>query len=150
MKCNPVLCVALLCASCTDFPKDPEGTLNRIRSEGRFRVGIIAPLGLREGAAPEVGPFLTAVGTAASARPAIISGDAEPLLGKLKQGELDLVIGRFEKKSPWSTFVEIGPPLRRETQGETEFLLAPVMRNGENAWIALVEVQARNQGANAR
>jgi hypothetical protein len=150
MKCNPALWLALLCASCTDFPKDPEGTLNRIRSEGRFRVGIIAPLGLQKGNDPELAPFLTAVGTAASARPAVISGDAEPLLGKLKQGQLDLVIGRFEKKSPWSTLVEIGPPLRSERQGKTELLLAPVMRNGENAWIALVEAQARNAGANAR
>lgn len=121
----------------------------RIRHEGAFRVGIIAPLA-QKGGSPEVSTFLGKVSSAASARPAVVTGDAEPLLSKLKEGELDLVIGRFEKKSPWGTSVDIGPPLRTGKRGKTEFVLAPVMRNGENAWIALVEAEARNSARRPR
>ncbi|HEX8585375.1 MAG TPA: hypothetical protein VF680_13330 [Allosphingosinicella sp.] len=80
----------------------------------------------------------------------MIRGDAEPMLDQLEQGELDLVIGRFEKKSPWAKLVTIGPPLRREMQGKTEFRLAPVLRNGENAWIALVEREVRDAAPEAQ
>jgi hypothetical protein len=40
--------------------------------------------------------------------------------------------------------------LRREKQGKTEFHLAPVLRNGENAWIGLVEREVRNAAPQAQ
>jgi hypothetical protein len=136
-----VLCLALLTASCGDFPRDPEGTLARVRSQGVFRVGLvtIAP----EGAdGSQVAALLAGIGKSAGARAELIRGDAEPML--------DLVIGRFEKKSPWAKLVTIGPPLRRDMQGKTEFRLAPVLRNGENAWVALVEREVRNAAPEAQ
>ena len=144
-----VLCLALLTASCGDFPRDPEGTLARVRSQGVFRVGLvtIAP----EGAdGSQVAALLAGIGKSAGARAELIRGDAEPMLDQLEQGELDLVIGRFEKKSPWAKLVTIGPPLRRDMQGKTEFRLAPVLRNGENAWVALVEREVRNAAPEAQ
>jgi hypothetical protein len=133
-------CLCLLAASsCGDFPRDPEGTLDRVRAERSFRVGLVAPLDSE----PKVGALLGRIGKASGASPRVEPGSTELLLHRLEQGELDLVVGGFEKKSPWATRVTIGPPLRIEKQGKTEFHLAPVMRNGENAWIALVEREAR-------
>ena len=143
------LAMALLCASCTDFPRDPQGTLDRIRSEGSYRVGLVAPLS-RGGGYAELPAFLDRVSAAASASPQITTGDSEPLLLQLEEGELDLVVGRFDKKSPWATKVEIGPALRIEKHGKAELHLAPAMRNGENAWIALIEAQARDSAGKAR
>lgn len=140
-----IFALALLSVSCADFPRDPEGTLERVRGEGSFRVGLVAPLA-PDGAA-EVPKFLAGVSRATAARPHLTTGDAEPLLLKLEEGELDLVIGRFDKKSPWATKVEIGPALSSAKQGKATVELAPAMRVGENAWIALVEGEARNVGA---
>lgn len=137
-----VLCLTLLVASCGDFPRDPEGTLERVRTQGSFRVGLITA-NEEGGSAREVANLLASIGQRTGARPEVMQGDGEPMLDRLEQGELELVIGRFEKRSPWARLVTIGPPLRIEKQGKAEFHLAPVMRNGENAWITLVEREVR-------
>ena len=144
MKRTLLLCLLLAAAaSCGPFPRDPEGTLERVRSEGRFHVGLVAPLG--EGRPdPKADHLLRRVAERSGASPKIERGGAEPLLDRLKQGDLDLVIGRFEKKSPWARLVSFSPPLRVEKQGKTTFHLTAAMRNGENGWIALVESEARN------
>lgn len=72
-----------------------------------------------------------------------MGGDAEPLLARLEESELDLVVGRFTKTSPWATLVALTPPLATEKQGKTEIVLAAAMANGENEWISLVEREAR-------
>ena len=135
--------MTLLTASCGEFPRDPEGTLKRVRSEHSFRVGLVTTPTENEPHA-EVVALLAAIGRRVEARPDIVRGDGEPMLKQIEEGELDLVIGRFEKKSPWAKSVTIGPPLRKEKRGKAEFHLAPVMQNGENAWIALVEREVRN------
>ena len=147
MKMPLALALLLTASACGDFPRDPDGTLDRIRSEGRFNVGLVAPL-TAQGGPHEA--FLDRLGNKTSARPAFTTGDSEPLLKKLEEGELDLVIGHFDKKSPWSTMVEIGPALHSEKQGKATIELTPVMPVGENAWIALVEAEARNAGGEAR
>ena len=129
--------------SCSDFPKDTESTLQRVKAERSFRVGLVSS-DTSPAADPKVHAFLRSVGQAAQASPRIEQGEAEVLMPRLEQGELDLVIGRFEKKSPWSSLVTIGPPLRRLRHGKTECRVAPAMRNGENAWVALIERAARN------
>lgn len=82
--------------------------------------------------------------------PVIERGDAEGLLKGLEQGRLDLVLGRFEKKSPWLSLVTFSPPLRVEKEGKETFHLAAAMRNGENAWIGLVEREARDVAPEAQ
>ena len=142
-----VLCLACLAASsCGDFPRDPESTLERVRAERVFRVGLVAPLHERS-LDPRAKTLLRRVGQAAGARPFVQIGDAEPLLNQLEEGELDLVIGRFEKASPWKRLVSFGPPLRIEKHKKAEFHLTAAARNGENAWIGLLEAEARNAGA---
>ena len=138
------LSLALLAAgSCADFPRDPEGTLNRVRAERSFRIGLVAPL---SGSDPKVDALIRRVSKVSGARGQVESSDAEPLLNRLEEGELDLVIGRFEVASPWKRLVSFSPPLRIERHGKTRFQLVAAMRNGENAWIGLVEREAREVG----
>jgi hypothetical protein len=140
---------AALATSCGQFPRDPEDTLNRVRSEGSFRVGLVAPLGQGRLDA-KAAQLIQRVSSSAGAQARLEIGDAEPLLDRLESGDLDLVLGRFEKKSPWARLVTFGPPLRVEKQGKTTFHLTAAMRNGENAWIALVEREARNVAPEAQ
>jgi hypothetical protein len=130
-------------ASCGDFPKDPRSTLERIRTERAFRVGLVSQVSDR-GVDPATKQLVDAVSAAVPAAPTFVQGETEVLLTGLEDGQLDLVIGRFEKKSPWSARVTFGPPLKTDWQGKSQLLLRPVMQNGENGWIALVEREARN------
>jgi hypothetical protein len=100
--------------------------------------------------APEVWVFLDRLSRKLAATPQARTGDAETLLTQLEEGEIDLVVGRFEKKSPWLDRVTIGPPLRLEPEGKLEFQLAPAMSTGENAWIALIEREVRNIAPHAQ
>ena len=138
---------AVALASCGPFPADPRGTLERVRSERSYRVGLIAPA---DRSMPEAGRLLRRVSAATGASPRVQTGDAEPLLKRLEEGELDLVVGRFDAKSPWKLQVSFGPALRREKQGKTRLQLLPAMRNGENAWISLVERAARDARESGR
>ena len=76
---------------------------------------------------------------ATGARPALEAGAAEPLLTRLEEGGLDLVVGEFAEKSPWSTRVTFTDPIAVEGP----VMLAAAARNGENAWIGLVHREAR-------
>ena len=139
--------VFLAAGSCSDFPRDPEGTLDRVRAERSFRVGLVAPI---SGTDPRVDALLRRVAKVSGARGRVERGDAEPLLTRLEEGDLDLVIGRFKTASPWKRKVSFSPPLRIEKHGKTKFQLVAAMRNGENAWIGLVEREAREVGEPAR
>jgi hypothetical protein len=129
-------------ASCGDFPKDPRSTLERVRTERAFRVGLVSKAS-DSGVDPATKQLVEAISTAVPALPTFVRGETEVLLIGLEEGQLDLVIGRFEKKSPWSARVTFGPPLKTDWQGKSQLLLRPVMQNGENGWIALIERQAR-------
>lgn len=149
MRTRATWCLTLLlAASCSsEFPRDPDRTLDKIRAEQRIDVGLIAPLAASE---PKVHALLDRLTQATDAVPAVEAGDAEPLLKRLEAGDLDLVVGRFDKKTPWAKMVTLGPALRTQKAGKTELRLVPVMRNGENAWIGLVERTARDVAPEAQ
>lgn len=133
--------ISMLCASC-GLPKDTDGTLERVRGARQIRVGLI--LSSPEASLdPRAGALLERLQRATGAQPRIFPGDAEPLLARLEEEELDLVIGRFTSSSPWRTLVALSPPLATTKQGKTEIILAAAMANGENEWISLVEREAR-------
>lgn len=131
-----LLGAALLAAGCGSIPSDPDGTLDRIRSQRVFRVGLIA--------SPEPPPesartLLRRLSRATGARARLEPGAAEALLTRLEEGGLDLVLGELAEKSPWAARVTLTEPL---AAGEGT-ILAAATRNGENAWIALVHREAR-------
>ena len=141
-----LLLLFLGASGCADFPRDPEGTLDRVRATGSFSVGIVSSGRPAAEAGPERAMIL-AVARNSGARAAIVNGSAEPLLMQLEKGELDFVIGQFSASSPWRSQVHMLPPLasRRDRTGRTE--LNAAARNGENGWIALLHRSARAAGA---
>lgn len=133
------LCFLLL-PGCSDFPKDPDGTLERIRSERRLTVGIVAG---QPGTAGMERAYVARVAAAANARPVIETGPADALIGRMVAGEIDLVIGEFGANSPWSRRVSFLPPLRERVTPSGNLLLLPAAPNGENAWVGLLYRQAK-------
>jgi ABC-type amino acid transport substrate-binding protein len=148
MKWRLALCAALALAACDRLPRDPDGTLDRVRAERRFRVGLIATGGTPIGAEPE-SVFLARVARAAGAQPVLKEGASEPLLLELEDGRLDLVIGPLSPESPWVDRVALLRPIG-ETVAPQHLLLTPIARNGENRWIMLLEREARTVAAGER
>ncbi|HYG48868.1 MAG TPA: hypothetical protein VD846_13125 [Allosphingosinicella sp.] len=145
MKPALLLAAALMIGGCDSIPADPDGTLARVRGEGRFRVGMIASAG-RPMVADGTAALLKGLSGATGARAAVEHGAAESLLTRLEDGDLDLVVGEFAEKSPWAAKVTLSEPIGR--RGPT--ILAAAARNGENAWIALVHREARAVASGGR
>lgn len=141
MKWPSVLCVALALAGCDRLPRDPDGTLDRVRAERIFRVGLIAsgdsPVGAERQRA-----YLARVARTTGATPRLKEGASEPLLIELEEGKLDLVIGPLSPESPWVSRVALLEPIG-ETKAPQHLALTPIARNGENRWIMLLEAEAR-------
>ena len=148
MKWLTVLCAVWL-AACGGIPKDPEGTLERVRADGRFRVGIIASGGTRTASDRECA-FLDQVAKASGAKAVSVQDAAEPLLEDLEHGRVDLVIGELASDSPWAQRVTILPPIGIKVDGEQRILSSAMARNGENAWIMLLERAGRRIAAKPR
>ncbi|HYJ81732.1 MAG TPA: hypothetical protein VEW26_02680 [Allosphingosinicella sp.] len=145
MKWRLVLCAALTLAACDRLPMDPDGTLDRVRAERRFRVGLIATGSAPVDRRPEAA-FLARIARATGARPVVKHGASEPLLLDLEDGGLDLVIGPLSSESPWVQRVALLPSLGA-VAGAHEVLITPIARNGENRWIMLLEREARAAAA---
>lgn len=141
MKWRLAFCAILMLAACDRLPMDPDDTLDRIRSEHRFRVGVIATGGAATDRRAEAA-FLARVARATGARPMVEQGASEPLLLDLEDGGLDLVIGPLSSETPWVQRVALLPSLG-SVPGPHDVLVTPIARNGENRWIMLLEREAR-------
>jgi hypothetical protein len=134
----------LLLSACTDYPRDIDGTLDRVRESRELRIGETPILAKDRRLARN---FVTRLARATGALPRISTAPEERQLARLEQGELDLVIGEFAEDSPWAEHAALIEPLTVRRVGERKLGLAPVARNGENAWIAVVEREVRNARA---
>lgn len=74
-----------------------------------------------------------------SSRIQLISGSAEPMLMKLKAGELDLVLGQFDRSSPWQQRITFSRPLSTTEKKGVGHELKAAIRNGEHAWAMEVD-----------
>ncbi len=142
MKSFVPILLALGILGCSEIPRDPEGTLERVRTEGTFKVGLIAS------AQPPVGAdrsrlLVERVGRQVEAEPQFEKGASEPLLAKLEEGELDMVIGELAPASPWAKAVTLLTPLGEQVSRDGHVHLVVALRNGENAWIGLVDREVR-------
>lgn len=136
----------MLClAGCGNLPKDPDGTLDRIRREHVIRVGRVQGGSTTDAA--DWRRVLKRLEASTEAKPILQSGMLEPLLLDLEAGKLDAVVGgRFDEKTPWKARVSLGPPLRtiQTSTGKTASHI--VVRNGENAWIMMVQRETKAAG----
>ena len=142
MKSTLTILATLLALGCSEIPKDPERTLERVRAQGVFKVGLIGS------GQPPVGAdrsrlLVERVGQRAKAEPQFENGASEPLLAKLEEGELDMVIGELAPTSPWAKAVTLLTPLGEQVSQDGHVHLVVALRNGENAWIGLVDREAR-------
>jgi len=147
MKWSPFLVasIALLIGACSDLPKDPDGTLERVTRERRFRVGLIAA---GEGGAvhERQRAMLARAAAATGARPVVETDAAEPLMVRLGEAEIDLVLGEFQVQGPWSTHVHMLPSFASRQVAGQELLAAAAAPAGENRWIMLLDREARALG----
>lgn len=128
--------------ACDNYPRDVEGTLAAVKRDKVIHVGMVSA-GMSPQAQAAATAYLQHVSAATGARPAVTAGSAEPLLAALEQGKLDLVIGDFASDSPWMTDVSVLEPIAKYKVGQRELGLSPAARNGENAWIMLLERAVR-------
>jgi ABC-type amino acid transport substrate-binding protein len=129
-----ILILALALGSC-GLPRDPEGTSDRISRTHELRVGVSdsPPWTIADpepqGIEPQlVRRFASQVG----ARVLWTPGSETSLVQSLKNHELDLVIGGFDKKTQWSSTAGVSQPFAKDAGGKKHvFLAAP----GENRFI---------------
>jgi hypothetical protein len=141
MKWAPVLLLSLL-AGCADLPRDQDGTLDRLRAGAPLRVGLVSI----DRESPHRERLLALAQRSAAAMGArieITHGPAEPLLMELEEGELDMVLGAFDRASPWYSRVHLIPPLISVDHARGTLEATAALRNGENGWIMIVEREAR-------
>ena len=127
-------------SACTDLPRDPAGTTERVKRSHEIVLGTI------DGAveSPQTQHVLDKLADQLEARVVRVSGHGEELLEDLETGKVDLVFGQFAQDSPWAANVHFGSPLsRRDTVPKGERVARFAFRHGENGWISLVERAAQ-------
>jgi len=140
---RPALLAVLLLAGCDRYPVDTEGTLERV-SGGTMRIGVL-PAGHQE---PALRAFVARLAERVDAKPEISAGAAEPLLLKLESGDLDLVVGPFDRKTPWMRRVTFSKPIAHTVRADATEEIKAATRNGEHAWAMEVDrTVARLPGA---
>jgi len=136
------LSLALACG----LPRDPEGTLDRVRG-GTLRVGFVVDTpwvtAVRDGAGGIEGAIAAELARGLGARIAWTHASETPLLTALHDGDLDLVIAGLTKGSPWAAKASFTRPYYVDTttmHGErAEVPHVVAVRPGENAWQVHVE-----------
>jgi polar amino acid transport system substrate-binding protein len=141
-----VATIAATTAGC-QFPRDVEGTLDRVQGGGTLRVGVSEhePYVVLDAAQPDGVEvrLLEDFARDLDARARFVRGGEEQLVEQLREGELDVVVGGITKRSPWKTEVAPTRPFAttHETIGGKDVKDDHVMlvRNGENALLVRLE-----------
>ncbi|NLJ53693.1 MAG: transporter substrate-binding domain-containing protein [Intrasporangiaceae bacterium] len=150
------LTLALLCGlvilalgGCGTIPRDPDGTLERVRSEQSLRVGAsdgadrlevhVAGDGGAEVSGTEadlVSGFAEELGAQIEWT---VGGETE-LVHAMERGELDVIIGGLHSDSPWADAVSLTRPYAESTDPEgstVQHVLAVPL--GENGFLVTLE-----------
>ena len=143
---RPALLLLLAVAAACGLPRDPDGTLERVRG-GTIRVGYVVDTPWVAAAAPGAGgiegAIVAEIARGLGARVAWIHAAETPLLTALHDGDLDLVIAGLTKESPWKGKVSLTRPYYVDTvvvHGEhREIPHVLAVRAGENGWQVHVE-----------
>lgn len=119
-------------AACGPFPRDAEGTTERIRQTGQMQAAVVS--GTMDAAPARRAVVKLARGYGAQV--AWTTGPAARLMEKLDRGDVDIIIGEFGRSAPISTQASlsdaIGQPEPRD--GKVP-VLRLARRKGENRLI---------------
>jgi len=152
-KVAMALAAALALAGCGTYPADPAGTLERV-VDGTLRVGAsengkwvdIDGATVQGTEADLVREFAARIG----AEVEWVSGTEHVLADELKHGELDLVIGGLDDKTPWAQHGGLTRVYAesRDSRGSLHkhVMLVPL---GENAFLLELDrflLEAKEQG----
>jgi hypothetical protein len=146
MKRLLMIGMVLLC-SCEGVPRDPGETSQRVMRDKAFRVGFVSPDISRE---IQTTRLIDQLEKTTGARSEVVAGSGEALLTRLQNGEVDILIGRFQAESPWASEVSMGPALSKSGTPGNPLELKAAMRNGENRWIMQIERASRMIRGEAR
>lgn len=146
MRFRSLLVSTLSLAAACGLPRDPEGTLDRVRG-GTLRVGFVVDTPwvteAGQGAGGIEGAIAAELARGLGARIAWTHASETPLLTALHDGDLDLVIAGLTKDSPWAAKASFTRAYYVDTtmvHGERrEEPHVVAVRPGENAWQVHVE-----------
>ena len=128
--------LALSVAGCDAYPKDPAGTTEHIRQTGTLRTGLVATA---EQDYADARAFAGRLAGRLGAKPEFEIGAAAELMRRLDDGDLDLVVGRFAKKTPWKERAAFSAPVgERQPSGKDDPVLRGAVRTGENRWLMFI------------
>jgi polar amino acid transport system substrate-binding protein len=145
--CVAAIATAALALAACQFPRDVEGTLDRVRDGGTLRVGVSEsePYVVLDGRRPsgvEV-RLLEDFARRLGARVRYVRGGEESLVEQLAEGELDVVAGGITARSPWKKEAAPTRPFAttHERVADKDVTDRHVMltRNGENAFLVELE-----------
>ncbi|WP_282006406.1 ABC transporter substrate-binding protein [Propioniciclava sinopodophylli] len=134
---------AVVLGGCAAIPADPDGTLDRVRTQGVLRAGASPGADRIEVAGADVsGPEAAVVQDFAASLGAHVAwsvGGEEELVAAMERGELDLIAGGLTDASPWSDRVALTRPYitSASPDGERKHVLAVPL--GENALLFALE-----------
>jgi polar amino acid transport system substrate-binding protein len=136
-----VVAVCAAAAGCAGLPRDPEGTLDRVRG-GRLRVGLIEhpPWVVRTSGEPagvEV-DLVCRLAAELGATPEWSWG-GEQHLEALERYQLDLVVGGITRDTPWKNRIGLAGPYHEAGSWwkSREYVMA--VPPGENGWVRALE-----------
>ncbi len=132
------LVLVLGLAACTDIPRDPNQTTERVLQSQEFRVGIVSGSDIDRSQA-----IVDRLQALTGAKATMTEGEASLLIEKLEQGRIDLLIGSFAKNSPLKTSVTLSAPMGNSKVPADKAVIRAAMQPGENRWIMLVEKAVR-------
>ncbi|OYO21263.1 ABC transporter substrate-binding protein [Enemella dayhoffiae] len=148
-----LLVATLTLAGCSAIPRDPEHTLERIRSERVLRLGVSPnpPWTTVEGnrvGGTEV-DLVRSFATVQGAVLETVVGGEEPLIKRMERGEVDVLVGGLTTANKWSNKVGSTRAYARsvDPEGKTERHVMAV-RLGENRLLSELERHLdRSRGA---
>lgn len=133
-----------LLAGCSPYPRDIEGTTERVERNQELRVGFG---NLAEAQRKQAERFAQTAAAKHGARLLPQFGQSnEAMFALLEANKLDLVLTEVATDSPWLSEIAVIEPLARRRVQDRELGLSPVARNGENRWIMRLEGQVRDAG----
>lgn len=99
--------IAVLALSACDFPRDADGTHDRVLRDGRLHVGVVEHppwVVMRNGMPSGIEPALVAAfASSLGVRVVWVAESESNLIAALRERELDLVVGGFDASSPWAS-----------------------------------------------
>lgn len=129
--------VALTLCACAPPPHDPDATTRHVERQGRLRAGLVA--GVAPGQAERMRRLAGDIAQAHHARLDARTGPAGALMRDLEAGRLDLVVGVFPKRSPWSRRVAFSAPFPKADVAKDTPVVRVAVHPGENRWLMGIE-----------